>query len=140
MELTLQRNDHSAISTIGDLFLDGKFECHILEDVDRGLHQDMLLDEIIHKKIPKRTAIPSGRYEIKLTWSKRFQKVLPQIMNVPGYDGVRIHSGNTAVDTEGCLMPGTTKGVDAVYNSKVAFNSLYQKLLHCKQEMFITIK
>jgi len=142
MELTLFPEIKTANSTISRLFVDGKFECFILEDVDRGLKQTMPLDEIMDKKVHGKTAIPEGRYEVIITMSNRFKKLLPLLVNVPGYAGIRFHPGNTAADTEGCPLPGTDKGVDMVSQSVKAFTALYKKLETAlkTEKVFITIK
>lgn len=99
--------------TISRLYVNGELMCNALEDTDRGLRQDMPLDEIKKRKVYGATAIPSGSYECVNTYSARFKKNLPLLKDVPGFDGIRIHSGNTAKDTEGCILPGrnTQKGM-----------------------------
>lgn len=116
MNLILTRNTRTEQSTIGDLSIDGVFECYILEDVEREV------------KIHGKTAIPKGTYEITVTFSNRFQKPLPLLLNVPGFYGIRIHPGNTAADTEGCLLPGSGKLNDKVINSRLAFGKLFTKI------------
>ena len=106
--------------TIGELYVDGAFECHILEDAERDL------------KIYGETAIPKGSYNLVITPSNRFKRDLPLLENVPGYTGIRIHPGNHAGNTEGCLLPGRTRTDRAVGESKAAFNSLFAK---CKQAL-----
>jgi len=142
MELTLLRTQKTELSTISHLLLDDKHECFVIEDTDRGLNQDMTLDEIIKRKIHGKTAIPEGRYQIKITFSNRFKKPLPEFLNVPGYEGIRIHVGNYPRDTEGCLLPGLTPSKDCVLNSKPAFDALFKKLSSVpkSQEIWITIK
>lgn len=134
MELKLKRKIFSANSTIGELTVDGKFECFILEDMDRKLEAGGV-------KIPGVTAIPRGRYQVVLSFSNRFQKYLPEILNVPGYLGVRIHPGNKAEDSEGCLLTGKTKAVDFVGQSREAFAALFAKLkaVEKKEKIFIEI-
>lgn len=75
-------------------------------------------------KVAKRTAIPAGRYKVEMTYSNRFQRMLPQVQDVPGFTGVRIHSGNTQYDTEGCLLAGLSHTGDTVYNSRLAVQLL----------------
>jgi hypothetical protein len=128
MELLLKRTTFTEESTIGELYVDGKFECYILEDKDRGLLSSMSLKEIQEKKVYAKTAIPKGRYLVANTFSPRFEKYLPLVLNVPGYAGIRIHPGNYAKDTEGCLLPGVTKGKDFVGSSRIAFNNLFKKI------------
>lgn len=142
MELLLKRVERTDTSTIGELSIDGDFECFILEDKDRGLHREMPLDEIKEKKVFAQTAIPTGRYDVAITFSNRFKQYLPLIMGVPGYEGIRIHPGNFAADTEGCLLPGTSKDANAVLNSRSAFRSLFAKMKSAekKEKIYITIQ
>lgn len=121
MNLKLIRKDFTEESTIGELYVDGEFECFILEDTVRDT------------KIYGKTAIPYGVYDIKITHSPRFKRHLPLLLNVPNYQGVRIHVGNYPKDTEGCLLPGKTKGKDFVGNSKTAFNELYRKMVRATE-------
>ena len=142
MELELVRKNRSTKSTIGELSINGNFECFILEDRDRGLKKEMTISELTGKKIHGETAIPEGRYEIAITRSERFKKPLPLLLDVPAFAGIRIHPGNTAADTEGCLLPGKNKGTDIVTNSRDAFNALFDRLKTAieKEKIFITIK
>ena len=89
--------------THGVLFIDGHFECHILEDVIR----ERPGQPVETWKIIGRTAIPEGEYQIALTQSQRFGRVLPLLVDVPGFAGVRLHPGNASLDTDGCLLPGS---------------------------------
>lgn len=118
MKLTLKRSVLTQYSTIGDLFIDGRRECFTLEDVVRE-------DGV---KIYGETAIPAGTYEVQLTMSPRFKRVLPLLLDVRNYVGVRIHPGNTAADTEGCILVGQTKAKDFIGNSRAAFDALFSKL------------
>lgn len=115
MELVLQRNPSSEKCTIGTLTINGIYQCLTLEDVVR--HDGA--------KVYGETAISAGVYEVALTWSPRFKRVLPLVVNVSGFSGIRIHPGNTAQDTEGCLLVGRTLGEDAIYESRAAFNDLF---------------
>jgi len=128
-DLTLQRIEFTDKSTIGELYLNNEFQCFTLEDTCRK------------KKIPKITAISSGRYEIIISHSNRFNKRLPLLLNVPYFEGIRIHAGNNPEDSEGCILPGKTKGIDFVGNSRAALNKLLprlEKVLKTKK-LFITI-
>ena len=116
MEIQVIRKAFTDRSTIGDMYLDGNFECYTLEDAVRPV------------KIKGITAIPAGSYEIALTFSERFQRPLPLLMSVPNFDGIRIHAGNTERDTEGCILVGKTKDRDAVGASKAAFELLFDKI------------
>jgi len=142
MELTLKRETFTEESTIGSLSIDGKFECFILEDKDRGLTDAMPLSEIVAHKVYGVTAIPYGRYEVDWTLSNRFKIFMPIIKNVKGYEGIRIHKGNTAVDSLGCLICGTRKKNNMVTESTMATKKLYDKIEAAKksgQKIFITI-
>lgn len=136
MKLTLKRGKSSDKSTIGELFVDGKFECYILEDVVRekpGV-------PVSEWKIKGKTAIPVGRYDVAITMSPKYGRMMPLLVNVPGYEGIRIHSGNVAEDTEGCLLTGKTKGIDSVGGSRDAFQSLFDKLKNAKGPISIEVK
>jgi len=142
MELLLTREIKTDKSTIGELTIDGVHECYILEDIDRGLDSHMTTTEIAQKKIHGKTAIPTGKYEIALTFSNRFNRMMPLLLKVNGFEGVRIHWGNTDKDTEGCLLTGNSMSPNMVLNSKVAYNALFQKLSSAlkKEKVFITIQ
>jgi hypothetical protein len=140
MKLKLIRTDKTEISTIGELFVNDKFECFILEDKDRGLTSNMELDEIKEDKVTAKTAIPKGTYTIAITYSNRFKQYLPILMNVPCFEGIRIHSGNTADHTEGCLLPGNARTKDKVLDSRNAFKSLFAKLKAVEKTEKITIE
>ena len=140
MEILLQRSFRNKNNTIGVLSIDGKFECFICEDKDRGLKQTDPLEVIQKVKVPGQTAIPEGRYKVAITFSNRFQKPLPLLLNVPGFEGVRIHPGNTAADTEGCLLPGTDHNDTSVMNSRAAFYDLFEKIKAANEKVFITIR
>ena len=139
MELKLIRKERTEESTIGDLFVNGEFECFILEDKDRGLTQSMAFADITPLKVHGKTCIPTGTYQIAITYSNRFKKYLPLLINVPGFEGIRIHPGNTAADTEGCLLPGEFRNHNQVTNSKKAFAKLFEKLKSVEKKEKITI-
>lgn len=142
MELVLNRVIKAEICTIGRLLIDGEFKCYILEDKDRNLNQSMPIEEIKKQKVYAQTAIPSGRYELVVTFSNRFKQYLPLLLRVPGYEGIRIHPGNTHEHTEGCLLPGTKHTETSVLNSKAAFRSLFAQIrkVEKKEKIFITIQ
>lgn len=112
MEIRIDRAWKKDGYTISRLFLDGERVCEALEDTDRGLRQDMPIEEIRKRKVYGRTAIPSGRYRVIMSLSPKFGKVLPEVLDVPGFTGIRIHPGNVPGDTAGCVLPGrnTEKG------------------------------
>ncbi len=142
MELTLLRTQKTQLSTISHLLIEDKHECFVIEDTDRGLKQSMSIDDIEKIKIFGKTAIPEGRYQVVIAFSPRFKRLLPRLLNVPGFDGVLIHIGNYPRDTEGCLLPGTIPSKDCVLHSTTAFTNLYKKLLKVSkdEEIWITIK
>ena len=118
MKLRLERTWCGPKCTIGQLLVDGASECFTLEDVVRA-------DGV---KVYGETAIPAGSYPVTITPSARFKRDLPLIENVPNFEGIRIHPGNTAEDTHGCVLVGRTKGPDFVGESKAAFAALYAKI------------
>lgn len=117
MNLTLQRERSTETRTFGVLFVNGDFQCHTLEDPVRDV------------KIPGVTAIPAGEYLIQVTSSPKFGRMLPVLLNVPNFIGVRIHPGNKVADTEGCILPGQTRSGDQLLNSRLAFDPLYLRIL-----------
>jgi hypothetical protein len=122
VKLKLVRVTLTPQSTIGCLYIDGAFECYTLEDVVRA-------DGI---KVFGETAIPKGTYAVDITPSPRFKRELPLLTNVQGFVGIRIHPGNTASDTEGCILVGQGKGANVITSSVKAFNALFPKLQAAK--------
>lgn len=126
MKLTVKREHYSLCTTLSSMMVDGKFECFVLEDKDRKLecHPD--------DKIPGETAIPRGTYQVIITYSNRFKREMPLLVGVPGFEGVRIHAGNTKEDTYGCLLVGTSFVLQGnehiVNNSRNAYRALFQKI------------
>lgn len=118
LELQIDRKWKKPDWTIGNFIMNGAKLCESLEDTDRGLRQDMPLAQI--KKIKKEgiTAIPSGRYEVVLRYSPRFKRETPWIKDVPGYQWILIHAGNTPKHTRGCVLPGENKVKGKVINSR----------------------
>lgn len=104
--------------SIGKLSINGRYICDTLEDTDRGLTQDMTKSQIASVKIKGKTAIPIGTYKVNITYSPRFRKKLPILLDVPGFEGIRIHAGNTPEDTEGCILCGKNTEVGKVLNSR----------------------
>jgi hypothetical protein len=142
MELQLKREIFTDISTIGTLSIEGKFECFVLEDKDRGLSDTMSLEKIAGTKVYGKTCIPYGRYEIDWTMSARFKVFMPILLNVKGYAGIRIHKGNTEIDSLGCLLCGTRKKSNMITESTLATRNLYAKIESAKkqgQRIYITI-
>lgn len=135
MNLSLVRDTFTENSTTGKLFIENEFECFVLEDEDRKL-------EAGGKKIYGRTAIPRGRYKIEMDWSPKYGRDMPHVLNVPQFEGIRIHTGNRSEDTEGCLIVGQERSENYVRNSKLAFDDLLKKLKLAwaeNEEVWITI-
>lgn len=125
--------------TLGKLYIDGNLQCLTLEDEVREVPGV----SVVEWKIPKVTAIPRGRYKLIFSTSKRFKKYMPELINVPGFTGVRIHSGNTSEDTEGCLLVGTTHTAGEILGSRAAYNLLIPFLssAFCSgEEIYLTIQ
>lgn len=136
MEITVIRTRQNGF-TSGELFIDGVHECFTCEDEVREVP-----GEPVEKwKVYGKTAIPARRFRVTITFSNRFQRDLPLIMDVPGYTGVRAHPGNTAADTDGCLLPGTVATATGVAHSVVAFDALFVKIkaaIDAAEEVWIT--
>lgn len=128
MELELKRIAKRDDYTIGNLSVDGAYFCDTLEDTDRGIDWGMSSRDIAYRKIKAKTAIPTGKYEVRLTLSPRFGRVLPLLMNVKCFEGVRIHPGNSPEDTEGCILVGLNKVKGQVIESRKTFDTLYRML------------
>lgn len=124
MKLTLHRLPSSENCTLGTLYVDGDEQCYTCEDVVREVEGQPVKEW----KIAGETAIPRGTYEVIINHSVRFKRELPLLLNVPGFTGVRIHPGNTAEDTEGCILVGEKLGTDAVLESRKAFTELMLRL------------
>lgn len=124
MEIKIIRAWRKDGYTIGKVFVDGERWCESLEDTDRGLHQRMSNAEIAKRKIKGKTAIPTGTYNVEITYSPRFKKMLPLVVDVPGFSGIRIHSGNTAEDTDGCILLGRNTAKGRVNDSRYWTNKL----------------
>lgn len=137
MKLKLKRIAFKSTYTIGRLFVDGKYVCDTIEDRDRGLTDSMTLEEIMRLKKYGETAIPYGTYKVQITWSPKFKKMMPILIGVKGFEGVRIHSGNTSKDSLGCLLVGRNTKVGMVTESRKTYNMLYDLI---KDQKDITIE
>lgn len=111
--LKLKRDTYTTHSTIGKLYVNEVFICDTLEDVCRDTNRDGDLNDAGETKVYGETAIPHGIYKFIINISPRFKKLLPRLLNVAGYDGVLIHSGNIPADTHGCILVGT-RGTDCL--------------------------
>lgn len=149
MKILVKRIAKKNLYTIGKMYINGTYFCNTLEDTDRGLSQSMNLSEIVSKKVPNKTAIPTGTYQVVMnvvsprfkdrSWAKPYSGKLPRLLNVPGFEGVLIHPGNDQNDTSGCLLVGKNKAVGKVLDSQNTFKSL-MNLLHGQESITITIE
>ena len=132
MKLKLVRKYRKENYTIGKLYVDGVYFCDTIEDKDRGLDDAMGLAEIMVKKRYGETAIPYGTYKVEITYSPKYKRLMPEIKNVKGFSGIRIHSGNTAKDTLGCLIIGRNTQVGMVTESRKTYNKLFALMKDAK--------
>ena len=139
MKLTLKRIALRPTYTIGKLYIDDAYFCDTLEDTVRDTNKSGKFDNG-EQKIKGKTAIPYGTYEIKWTYSPRFKKYTPQLMNVPSFEGIRVHAGNTSADTEGCLIIGENKQVGKVLNSRATINKFYPIIKNACSNGKVTIE
>ena len=139
MQLKIDRKWKKATYTVGILYVDGVRFCETLEDKDRGLFQGDTLSQIKSIKVYGETAIPVGRYEVAMNiLSPKYSAVqwykdlcggkMPRLLEVPGFEGILIHPGNTALDSYGCILVGRNTKVGQVTESKATFKSLYKKM------------
>ena len=142
MNIILNRIAKKAKYTIGKLYINDQYFCDTLEDTDRGLTQSMTEQQIGSKKVYGETAIPTGTYRIIISYSSKFKKQMPLLLNVPGFAGIRIHSGNTEKDSLGCILVGKNKSVGKVLESRDTYSKLFSILQEAnkKETIKITIK
>lgn len=115
----LLRDDFHPLRTFGKWFVDGVYLAETLEDADRDLERDGTADGALDGsgvKIQGKTAIPRGRYRMRLSMSSRFGKIMPEIYPVPGFTGVRAHGGNTEANTDGCPLLGAVRESTRISN------------------------
>ena len=154
LELLLDRKYKKETYTIGNLYVDGEWFCNTLEDKDRGLKSSMSLEEINKIKVYAETAIPAGRYVVRMDvvspkynrvkWYKdNFGGRMPRLENVKGFSGILIHPGTTAVDSAGCIIVGLNKKKGNVLESRATFQKLWKKLEEAhkrKETIYLTIE
>jgi hypothetical protein len=154
MELRLERKYKKETYTIGNLYVDGTWFCNTCEDKDRGLTQSMPLEMIKSKKVYGETAIPSGRYIVRLDivspkysgvkWYKdNFGGRMPRLESVKGFSGILIHPGNSAIDSYGCIIVGLNKAKGKVLESRATFTKLWRLLEQArkrKETVYLTIE
>lgn len=154
MEILLERNWKRETYTIGKLSVDGIPFCDTCEDRDRGLKQTDSVEEILKKKVPGETAIPTGRYRVTINVvSPKYAGVtfyrnfcggrMPRLLDVPGYDGILIHPGTYALDSWGCILPGFNTIKGGVTESRRMWTALYRKMEEADargEQIWITIR
>jgi len=124
MKLLLKRRYQGSHYTIGSLSIDGKYLCDTIEDKVRDVNRDGDLDDPGEGKVFGETAIPFGTYDVELSMSPKFKRLLPMVLNVKHFTGIRIHRGNTAKDTHGCILPGENKE-----KGKVLYSTGYERII-----------
>lgn len=139
MEMLLCRIFINPRQTLGSLFINRQFECYTLEDTEREIEGV----PVSVWKVPGQTAIPMGRYRVIISRSPRFGKLLPELLDVPGFTGVRIHAGNTEADTDGCILVGRKQGKTDIFESSPARRQLQDKIqtaIDNGDEVWLTIE
>jgi hypothetical protein len=154
MDLLLKRIAKKNGYTIGKLYINNAYFCDTLEDADRGLSSSMSNDVLKYKKLAHITAIPTGRYQVtmdiispRLSKSNFYKQYgggrVPRLLNVPAFEGILIHCGNTAKDTDGCILVGKNSKVGMVLDSKITYSKLYPLLEAAykhNERIFITVE
>ena len=140
MLLKVKRDDEQPQHcTFGKLSVDGAYQCETLEDIVREVEGA----PVGNWKVPGDTAIPRGKYRVIVNHSQRFYRAMPLLLNVPGWDGVRIHPGNVEADTEGCILVGTERSDVGILHSRDAFNALFadiKEALAAGEQVWIEIE
>ena len=153
MEIKIERRWKKDTYTIGNLYVNGVWECNTLEDKDRGLRQDMSIEQIKQLKIYGETAIPTGRYIIRMDivspkyngvkwYHDNFGGRMPRFESVKGYVGVLIHPGNSCLDSLGCVLVGLNKQKGKVLESRATFKKLWEKMEEARKRgetIYLTI-
>lgn len=147
MEILVKRGPTMKDATIGELSIDGVFQCYTLEDAvrepDNGFSSFGKTPQWVATwKVQNKTAIPRGRYKIGLHNSPHFKCIVPILESVTGYSDVLIHWGNSAIDTDGCILVGQTKEANLIYKSKAAWQALYPKIsaaIALGQPVYVTV-
>ena len=138
LQILITRNWRKADYTIGKLYVNGKQLCNTVEDTDRRLYQGQPLAEIAKRKATGRTAIPTGTYRLRVSASPKFKRELIEVLDVPGFTGIRIHRGNTAADSEGCILPGVNNAVGRVSDS-TKYELELTKMVKADPDAYLTI-
>ncbi len=135
MIITVDRLWKKETYAIGKMAIDGKYFCNTLEDKVRDLTKE--------SKVFGRTAIPAGTYRVTMTYSPKFKRVMPLLNGVPQFEAIRIHPGNKAEDTEGCILVGENTVIGGLTNSRKwsdELNKRIQNAINKKENVYITLK
>lgn len=138
MNLELKRIAFKSTYTIGKLYIDGKYFCDTLEDYNRDFNKDGDLKDKGETKIFGETAIPYGTFKVIMNMSNRFQKIMPLLLDVPHFAGIRIHAGSKPEHSHGCILVGINSIKGRLTDSKEYTEKLY-KILEKEKEIYITI-
>jgi hypothetical protein len=139
MEVIIDRAWKRGNYTVGKVIIGGKRFSESMEDKDRGLTQDMSEKEIKDVKVYGETAIPTGVYTVKMTYSQKYKRNMPEVLDVPGFSGIRIHSGNTAKDSLGCILLGRNTKVGMITESRKTCKEFERMLEAAGGECKLTI-
>lgn len=134
LRLTLRRVEKTGRYTMGRLMVDGTPACDTLEPRSRGLTKASTAAEIAAAKALGTTAVPAGRYRVRMRPSARFGRMMPFLEDVPGYEGVLIHPGNSPADTRGCILPGTRGRGGTLLDSRAAADALCEAVRRAEAE------
>jgi len=129
----VQREPSERGWTPGALYINDCFVCWTLEDIVRETALGLRTDRVAWVqswKVPGATAIPAGRYDLALEWSPKFTRILPELKGVPGFSEIKIHAGNRAKDTEGCIIVGRTRGIDQLYDSAAMLDDVLLRMMN----------
>jgi len=151
MEIRLIRDIFTDTETLGKLFIDDVFFCYTLEDRLRHLKDSDSLDYINNIKVKGATAIPTGKYRVILSISNRFGRLMPEVLNVKGFAGIRIHGGNDHTNSEGCILVAENRFINKqsplkknIFNwiqksKENTLTSLMQKAINKSDKVYLTI-
>lgn len=141
MNLTLKRLNLTPNYTEGELYVNETYFCKTLEDTNRDLNKNGQFDNS-EKKVYGETCIPYGKYKIVLSYSPKFKRELPEILEVPNFQGIRIHRGNKVADTLGCILCGEKVNNGYLSNStpyEIKLVELFKQAKSRNEESFIEI-
>lgn len=138
LHILITRNWRKTDYTVGRLYVNGTQLCNTMEDTDRRLFQGQPLSEILKIKVKGKTAIPTGTYRIRVTESPKFKRPLIEVVDVPGFSGIRIHALNTAEQSEGCIGPGLNTAPGRVTDSR-KYENILTDMVAKEPEAYITI-